>query len=224
MAPGYPQVSPGALYQFQPSQQAMSITGQMRLYEVDEIPSQYKLGSARRRWFTYILSGILAVSVAATVTFIIIRSMRDTAPALGNVYVDSVPEGADVVFDGTRMLDKTPVSIDHNRVGGKHLVRVELAGHLPHEETIEIPRDGSEVQLMARLVPITGKILIDSVPSGAEIRINGEVRGRTPLTLGEVDMNSAKRLELRLKDYQPFVQDLTWPPDGKIQINARLVH
>ena len=34
----------------------MSLTGQMRLFEVDEIPSQYKLGAARRRWFTYIVS------------------------------------------------------------------------------------------------------------------------------------------------------------------------
>jgi hypothetical protein len=30
-------------------------------------------------------------------------------------------------------------------------------------------------------------------------------------------------LELRLKDYQLFRQDLVWPADGKIQINAKLV-
>src|SRR5262249_38402116 len=78
--PGYPQLAPGALSQFQPTPQPLSLTGQMRLLEVDELPSQYKLGAAGRRWFTYIVSGILAVSVAAGVTFLIIRSTRDSVP------------------------------------------------------------------------------------------------------------------------------------------------
>jgi hypothetical protein len=76
---------------------------------------------------------------------------------------------------------------------------------------------------MARMIPVTGKIQIISTPSGAEVRINSELRGRTPITINDVDMSSAKRIELRLKDYQPFVQDLTWPSDGRIQIDARLI-
>jgi hypothetical protein len=34
-------------------------------------------------------------------------------------------------------------------------------------------------------------------------------------------MDSSKKIELRLKDYQPYVQDLTWPSDGSIEIDAR---
>ena len=76
---------------------------------------------------------------------------------------------------------------------------------------------------MAQLTPITGKILVNTVPPSAEIRINGQLRGRTPTTINDVDMDSAKQLELRLKDYQPYVQDLVWPADGKIQIDIKLV-
>jgi len=219
---GYPQLSPGALYHFQPQQpQPMSLTGQMRLAEIDEIPSQYKLGAARQRWFTYIVSGILAVSVAAGVTFLIIRSTREGAPTAGSVHLESVPSGAEVRFDGTLLTDRTPLTIDGAPVGTRHTIRIELAGYEGVEETIDIPKTGREVSVMKSLRPLTGKILVDSTPEGAEIRINGELRGRTPMTINGVDMSSAKVLELRLKDYQPYRKDLVWK-DGRIDINAAL--
>jgi hypothetical protein len=221
---GYPQMSPGALYQFQPSSQGMSLTGQMRLMEIDEIPSQYKLGAARRRWFTYIVSGLLAISVAAAVTFLIIRSTREAAPTSGSVFIESYPSGADVLFDGTRLPNKTPLTVDGAPVGTRHTIRVELPGHKPFENpAVEIPRDGHEISVMAKLDLLTGKLVINSEPGNAEIWINGELRGRAPTTLSGLDMSSARRLELRLKDYQPLVRDLVWPADGKIEIDAKLV-
>jgi hypothetical protein len=224
MAPhGYPQLLPGALYPFQSPPQEMSLTGQMRAAEIDELPAHYRLGAARARWFTYIVSGVLAVSVAAAVTFLIIRSMRDSAPQVGSVYINSVPAGADVLFEGTRLRDKTPLTIDKVPIGTHPTIRIELSHYGPYEEVLEIPRSGAEVSVMAHLKAITGKIIIDSVPPGAEIHINGRMRGRTPTTISDVDMDSAKMLELRLKDYQLFVQDLVWPADGRIQINAKLV-
>jgi len=222
---GYPQLSPGALYHFQPTPQPMSLTGQMRLYEVDELPSQYQLVAARRRWFTYIVSGIMAVSVAAGVTFLIIRSMRESAPVSGSVHIESVPPGADVLFDGKRLADKTPLTIDGVPVGTNHKIRLELARHEPADDTVDIPRTGGTVTVTRTLAVITGKVIVDSEPSGAEIRINGDLRGFTPKMIESVDMDNAKQIELRLKGYQPYVQDLThWSSDGKISINAKLTH
>jgi hypothetical protein len=218
---GYPQMTPGALYQFQPSQQPASLTGQMRAWEVDEIPSQYKIGAARQRWFTYIVSGILAVSVAAGVTFLIIRSTRDSTPSTGSVHLESVPSGAEVLFDGTRLTDRTPLTIDGAPVGTRHTIRIELTGYEGIDETVDIPKTGREVSVLKTLRPVTGKIIVESAPEGAEIRINGELRGRTPMTITGVDMTSAKVLELRLKDYQPFRKELAWK-DGRIDINAAL--
>ncbi|HSS02755.1 MAG TPA: protein kinase [Kofleriaceae bacterium] len=220
---GYPQLMPGALYSFQAPPQEMSLTGQLRAAEIDELPAHYRLGASRARWFTYIVSGVLAVSVAAAVTFLIIRSMRDTAPQVASVYITSVPAGADVLFEGTRLRDKTPLTIDKVPVGTRPTIRLELAHYGPYEEILDIPRRGAEVKRTIQLMAITGKIVIDSVPAGAEIHINGRMRGRTPTTINDVDMDSAKVLELRLKDYQLFRQDLAWPADGKIQINAKLV-
>jgi hypothetical protein len=36
-------------------------------------------------------------------------------------------------------------------------------------------------------------------------------------------MGSAKRLELRLKEYSPYIQTLTWPSNGEIDIDQKLV-
>jgi serine/threonine protein kinase len=221
---GYPQLSPQALYQFQPSQQQqqMSITGQMRLFEVDEMPSQYKIGSAGRRWFTYVVSGLLAVSVAAGVTFVIIRSTRETAPVEGTLKIESSPDGGTVVVDGNQLSDKTPVTIDHVPVGTHHVVRITLPHRKPYEEAIDIPKKGGELTVAGRLDIITGKLLVNSIPPGAELWINGQIRAHTPTTVGDLDTQSKIHVELRLKDYQPFVHDYDWPADGTIQIQQKL--
>ena len=223
---GYPQLAPGALHHFPPPPPPLSITHQMRLYEVDELPPQFQLGAPRRRLLTYIVSGVLAVSVAAVATFVVVRSMRDAAPVLGTVRVDSVPASAEVLFDGTRLPNRTPMTIPRTAAGTRHTIRVELAHYSSHEEQIEVPPQGGEISVMATLKAVADKILVESVPSNAEIRIDGALRGRTPATISDVDRDSAKLLELRLKDYQPYqksLQGVTWPNDGKLKVYAKLV-
>jgi hypothetical protein len=232
--PGYPQgfppnpqqVSPQSLYQFSPygspAPKPMTLTGQLRLFEADEMPSQYKLGAARRRWFMYIVAGIVAVSVAAGATFLIIRTTRATSPTTGSIHIESVPAGAEVVYDGNRLVDRTPLTITDIPIGTRHELRVELALHKPYVDNIDIPKSGGEVPVMALLKPVTGKIVVNSQPGGAEIHINDQLRGRTPTTLNDIDMKSATKIEIRLKDYQPHVQDLVWPPTGQIDLDIKL--
>jgi serine/threonine protein kinase len=228
--PGYPPqqgyaqppMSPGGLYQFQPAPEKMTLTGQLRLFEVDEIPSQYKLDASRRRWFTSVVAALVAVSLAAGVTFFIIRSTRDAAPTVGSIKVDSVPPGAEVSYDGERLVDKTPMTIGNVPVGTRHEIKVTLAKHKPYTETVDIGKTGGEREVRAALDPVTGKLKINSSPGGADIYINDQLRGRTPTILEDVDMSSAKKLELKLKDFQPHVQSLEWPDNGEIIVDAKL--
>ncbi len=215
--PGYsapPQpipMTPGALYQFAPQQpqNPMTLTGQLRLWEVDEIPSQYKVSGNGPKWLKLAIAGVVAVSVAAGATYAIIRSTRDTGVAVdGSVRVDSVPSGADVRFDGERLTKPTPVTIDHVMLGTRHEVKVELAHHRLYTETVDIPSVGGTIELTALLKPITGTLVVHSTPPGAEIRLNGEVRGRAPTTLSDIDMDSVRTIELRLQGYQPYIHKL----------------
>jgi serine/threonine protein kinase len=226
----YPQaaypVSPGALYQFQPygapPPQPMTLTGQLRLFEADELPSMYKLGAARKRWFTYIVAGVIAISIAAAATFFIIRATRGGAPTTGSIMFESNPPGADIYFDNERLTAKTPYRLEGVTIGTSHDVRIELARYQPYIDTINIPKTGREVPVLALLKQVTGKLRILSKPDGAEVWLDGRQVGRTPAKLEGLDMATAKRLELRLKDYQPHIQDLTWPASGQIDLDIKL--
>jgi hypothetical protein len=224
---GYPQMSPAQMYPYHPYAQPAPIpptlTGQLRAFEVDEMPSHYKLNNGPR-WALLGIAGVFAISAAATVTYFVIRSTRDATPTTATVRVSSVPPGAAVYFDGQRLTDKTPLTLDGVPVGTHHEVRVELAKHKAFTDSIDIPKDGREVPFTAQLDPITGRINIDTTPGNAEIYINNELRGRTPKSLSGIDMDSANKLELRLKDYQPIIQPLTWPDNGTIDIKAKFTH
>ncbi len=222
-----PQVSPGALYQLDPyaapPPHPMSLTGQLRLWEADEVPPQYRVQSNASRWLKLVLAGAVAIGVAAGATFFIIKARRDSSQTTGTVRVDSLPSGGDIFLDGTHVTGVTPQTLPFElQAGSRHEIRVELARHKPHVENIDIPRDGGEVAVNAVMDPITGRLRISTVPAGADIVIDGKVRGRTPTTINDIDMETAKKLELRLKDYSPYVQALAWPANGEIDIDTKL--
>ena len=220
---GYPQATPSALYQFQPGPGTITPTGQLRLFDADELPPQYRMSRSVPQWIKVGLAGALAVSVAAGVTFFIIRSMQSSEPpVLATVHIDSVPHGADVYFDGTHLQGTTPLAVPNTPAGKTIEIRVELAHHKPFSESFSVPAQGGDVPFMADLKPLTGKLVIVSKPDGADVTIDGTLRGRTPLTVNDVDLDKAKVVELRLKDYQPFVQPLRWPASGEIDIDAKL--
>jgi len=75
--------------------------------------------------------------------------------------------------------------------------------------------------VLKTLKPATGEIIINSSPAGAEIWINGALRGRAPKTLTGIDMSSTRQIELRLDHYEPFRQDLVWK-NRRADVNAVL--
>ena len=165
---------------------------------------------------------MIAISVTAGVTFFIIRSSRDSTPTVGSVHIESVPPGGEVFYDGVHLAGKTPLTVDSIPVGTRHEIRVEVPRHKPYLESVDVPKQGGEVPVSAILKPITGKLIIVTHPDGAEVRIDGQVRGRTPTTINDIDMESARTLELRLKEYSPYIQSLTWPANGEIDIDQKL--
>ncbi|HEY1556870.1 MAG TPA: protein kinase [Kofleriaceae bacterium] len=225
---GMPNVTPGAFYPnpmhpFGPPPQPTSLTGQMRLLEAEEMPSQYRVQRGGR-WILLVLAGIAAVSVAGGVTFFIMRASRDSAPPVGTIRVASNPPGAEVSYDGQRLAGITPMTIDAVPPGTRHEIQVTYPRHQPYVETVDIPKQGGEVAITAGLKELMGKLVINTVPAGADIYINGQPRGHTPTTISDIDMDSAKKLELRLKGYQDYEMELQWPANGEIDLDRKLVH
>lgn len=73
--------------------------------------------------------------------------------------------------------------------------------------TTQLVIEGKEVQqqLNIELLPDWVSVVIDSKPTGAEIRLNGESKGLTPQTL-ELDSGQYS-LDLRHQDYMPYIKD-----------------
>jgi hypothetical protein len=220
-------VAPGALYPFQPygaPQRPLSFTGQLAALEIDEMPSQYRLRNRGPRWFVLIFAGILAVTGAAAATYFIIRATRAAAPVTASLRINSSPSGATVFVDGERLTDKTALVVEGVSPGTRHEVRVELTGHGAFTDSVDVPKTGGEVVVTAILKPVTGKLIVNTEPKGADIVINGEVRGRAPTTIEGIDMAATRSIELRLKDYQPVVRTLEWGPNNQVVVDAKLQH
>jgi hypothetical protein len=67
---------------------------------------------------------------------------------------------------------------------GRHLVEADF-GSLYHKatQTVVLTPAGARIELSPR--PAFGELLVTSVPSGAQVLLNGDVKGLTPLTLAQ---------------------------------------
>ena len=89
---------------------------------------------------------------------------------------------------------------------GRHTVVVDTERYLDFTADVEIEGRGRLQKLAPQLVPAWAEVSIASEPAGAEVRVGGELRGRTPLAL-EL-MAGSHRVELRLGGFKPWVSDL----------------
>ena len=97
------------------------------------------------------------------------------------IKVTSTPEKAKVFLDGSYKGD-SPQSIQ-NILAGKHKVRIEMDGYEPYEQEVEVSGH-DEYHVNATLQEKYARIKLDTDPSGGEVFVNGEARGKAPVTLG----------------------------------------
>ena len=141
---------------------------------------------------------VLVLLAVAQGAFIVVRLARGTAVAApadtGAVQVTSEPSGASVSIDdvvrGTTPL-RTPLAT------GTHLVTVNHAG-IVRTQTLTVAR-GGEASLHVELRPEppptapvtpTGRLEINTTPSGAQVSIDGQPRGSAPLTISNIEPGS----------------------------------
>lgn len=140
-----------------------------------------------------IIGGILAL------TYLALRRpttapMQAAAPApvvapTGQAQFDSRPTGAEVVIDGVAR-GKTPIKL--SLPVGDHALEIRgEAGTRSLPLTIEAGVLVSQyVELVTAADQPTGRLDISSDPPGAVVRLDGAVRGVTPLTLEAVEARS----------------------------------
>ncbi len=147
------------------------------------------------------------------------------AEADGLINVRSDPPGATVLLDWQPAAQPTPTKVAVF-AGQVHLLRVELPGHLPFEETLTIPASGT-VDRNVMLLPqgedvATGSAAVVTEPPGAEVFVAGAARGITPVEVGGLAADKSHALLLKSPGYTPHVVVFRARKEGQRPLTVRL--
>ena len=139
----------------------------------------------------------------------------DVHPTKATVSVGAVPEGAEVLVDGT-LAGNAPIVLD--LAPGQHTLQVRAAGYRPAQRVMRLGAGDSEVWTV-HLEPArvgdgkgTGRLWLETRPR-AKVRLEGKLLGQTPLD-GVVLPSGVIPLEFELPDGSRTVRSV-YVPAGK---------
>jgi hypothetical protein len=130
-----------------------------------------------------------------------------SGPAPGQLRVTTKPDGAMVSVSGA-MENVTPLTIQ-NVKPGQHLVVAVKPGYREVRRTVTVD-PGKTVYVEIPLELLTGLLLVHSVPTGAEIQIDGADRGKTPALITDLP-TGRHRLRVSSPGYMAKEVDLNVP-------------
>lgn len=101
-------------------------------------------------------------------------------PQWANVEVSSEPPGA-TVYQGTMPVGQTPMTLE--LLEGNHSLSMMLDGYKAWDGTVETVANEDSVLPTVRLEPANARLLVNSIPRGANVTVNGRYRGQTPVPI-----------------------------------------
>jgi len=130
------------------------------------------------------------------------RLLRRAVPTVP-LQVRSTPDGADVFIDD-ELAGKTPLSV---RVApGTHRVRVVRRGFRPWHEAVDPAATPEVAPTLARVKLAT--LVIESDPDNADVLLDEERRGKTPIEIQGVEAGPHTLRVLKEPLYQPVLQHI----------------
>ncbi len=118
--------------------------------------------------------------------------------------LQSEPGGASVFVNG-RLAGPTPLTVRHLPLGD-YVVRLEKDGFQPIVRTLTVKKEGLDLrEKMPQLA--TTQIDVSIKPDGAEVFLDGELQGHTPLNLTDVPVG-AHDLLIRKTNYNPYSRQI----------------
>lgn len=136
--------------------------------------------------------------------------------ALSGIQIQSKPEGAAIFVDGQAMGLKTPAILPLQNLKFPLVLGLSLGGAPAWQRRIDSPSPGMEIQ--ADLESPTGLLEVQSSPSGALVKIDGENVGKTPVLARAVPANREIDLSLELPGFKPYQNEISLAPGQKLRI------
>ena len=125
-------------------------------------------------------------------------------PAWANITINSAPSAAIILVAG-EPAGTTPAVIEI--IQGEHNLTLQKEGYAPRTQRVEVTPGVAQNMGTIELQPAAGVVVLSSAPSGANVTVDGEFRGQTPLTL-EVGPERNHRLTVFKAGYKRHSFDL----------------
>ncbi|MBI2970084.1 MAG: PEGA domain-containing protein [Gammaproteobacteria bacterium] len=116
----------------------------------------------------------------------------ELTPAWGDITLSSRPAGAEVYVNEERV-GRTPLVTPV--LQGRHELRVQLSGYKAWQQGITVTANEPQALPEIALEPADAVVLLDTVPSRANVIVNGAFRGQTPL---EVSLTPGEPATIRV--------------------------
>jgi formylglycine-generating enzyme required for sulfatase activity/archaellum component FlaG (FlaF/FlaG flagellin family) len=127
------------------------------------------------------------------------------SPGWADITVSSEPAGADVLVDG-EIVGQTPASVEI--LQGDRQLMLQKAAFAPWQQGLAIKAGEAQDLGTVTLSPANGLLTLSSVPSGANVTVDGEFRGQTPLEV-ELSPGRSHRLNLSRAGYRRHNENVT---------------
>ncbi len=109
-----------------------------------------------------------------------------SAPKIGTAVLESLPSGAQLLVDGQPM-GMTPLTT--TLPAGTHRVDFKYRGKTRTMDVV-VPQGGRAAELVDWTPKTTGRLQVNSEPSGARVLVDNVARGVTPLTLDDLALGT----------------------------------
>ncbi|HEY8520212.1 MAG TPA: PEGA domain-containing protein [Gammaproteobacteria bacterium] len=186
--------------------------GRTPLADVEITPGRHRLEFAAERYLPEVVEldvqgGHERQNVTASLT-----------PSWAPVTVVTEPPGAEVLVDGVPQ-GRTPLEAEIT--AGERQVEVRLAGYNAWQSKLTVIAGQRQELPPITLQPADGRIELVTVPSEASVAVNGEFRGRTPLTL-TLRPGRTHRVTLAKPGYETAVRELSVEADSGRRLEIEL--
>lgn len=166
----------------------------------------------------YLLAGIILSGCLCSPGNVLGRRAA-SAPQLVELQIDSEPAGAEVMLDRS-VRGHTPLTLQ-GLAEGEYLIHMQLADHREWIGSVVLT-EGGKKEVRAVMEPLRGTALVTSEPGGAQVKLDGVLRGMTPLLLSDLPLGQ-QRVELSMPGYQSCLLDLDVKNQSPQKLGARLI-
>ena len=101
-------------------------------------------------------------------------------PRWADVSVESEPAGA-AIFSGDEQVGVTPATIE--LLEGTHDITVSRDGYAAWDGNVVAAANEPQSLPVIQLAPANAKLLVNTIPRGANVTVNGRYRGQSPISL-----------------------------------------